>query len=162
MRGDVVRHSAGILLYRLRAEGVEVLIAHPGGPLWARRDLGAWSIPKGLLEVGEEAFAAAVREFREETGFELPDSSPLELGDVTLASGKQVTAWAMEGDVDPALLAGNLVEMTWPRGSGRHISFPEIDVVAWVTPDVAVEKLNPAQGEFVRRLTRRLGLEIAP
>ena len=157
-----MQHSAGILLYRVGAVGLEVLIAHPGGPLWARRDVGAWSIPKGLLEAGEEPFAAAEREFCEETGFELPSSTPLTLGHVTLASGKRVTAWGMEGDADPALLGGNLVEMTWPRGSGRRIRFPEIDVVAWVTPDVALEKLNPAQGEFVQRLTRRLRQEIAP
>ena len=157
-----MRESAGILLFRRVPGGLEVLIAHPGGPLWARRDRGAWSIPKGLVERGEDPYAAARREFIEETGFALPDAEPMALGSVTLASGKKVTAWALEGDADPQHLESNPVEMTWPRGSDRWITFPEIDRVMWAGPREAVDRLNPAQGAFVRRLAARLETQNAP
>jgi predicted NUDIX family NTP pyrophosphohydrolase len=150
------------MLYRVRGGELQVLIGHPGGPLWASRDAGSWSIPKGLLEPGEDVFAGAVREFIEETGFELPETPPIALDSVVQASGKRVTAWAVEGDADTALLTSNPVEMGWPRGSGRRITFPEIDRVIWAGIDEAVLRLNPAQIELVWRLAEKLGFEISP
>jgi len=147
--------SAGIALFRIRVE-IEMLIGHPGGPLWARRDKGSWSIPKGLVEAGEEPFEAAVREFTEETGFSLGAGPVIPLGTVTQRSGKRVTAWAVRGDADPMALSSNPVEMTWPRGSGRRISFPELDRVIWAGPEEARLKLNQAQADFVRRLHEKL------
>jgi predicted NUDIX family NTP pyrophosphohydrolase len=141
---------------------LQVLIGHPGGPLWAHRDSGAWSIPKGLLESGEDAFTAARREFVEETGFRVPRTAPMSLGTVVQASGKRVTVWALEGEADPALLVSSPVEMAWPRGSGHRVTFPEIDRVVWAGVDEALVKLNPAQTEFVRRLGEQLGLQIDP
>jgi predicted NUDIX family NTP pyrophosphohydrolase len=147
------------MLHRQR-EALQVLIGHPGGPLWARRDRGAWSIPKGLVEPGEEPFDAALREFEEETGFAIPAAPPIPLGTVVQASRKRVSAWAIEGDADPDLLSSDLIEMVWPRGSGRHIRFPEIDRVVWAGVDEATVKLNQAQGELVRRLVAELGRQI--
>ncbi|WP_124710690.1 NUDIX domain-containing protein [Gordonia insulae] len=152
MAQRTTRRSAGLLLFRRREQGIEVLIAHPGGPLWARKDDGAWSIPKGLLEPGEDAEATARREFAEEIGTPPPAGPIVELGDVTLASGKVVTGFAIEGDLDTTTVASNMFEMVWPPKSGRLQSFPEIDRAEWVHPDVARVKLNPAQAEFVDRL----------
>ncbi|MDL9945049.1 NUDIX domain-containing protein [Gordonia sp. ABSL11-1] len=146
------KRSAGLLLYRRRAGMTEVLIAHPGGPLWARKDDGAWSIPKGLYEAGEDAEATARREFAEELGSPAPHDPVVELGDVRLASGKVVTGFAAEGDLDAAGVVSNTFEMQWPPRSGRMQEFPEIDRAEWVSPDVARVKLNPAQAAFVDRL----------
>lgn len=146
--------SAGILLYRRRPTGLEVLIAHPGGPLWAGREDGAWSIPKGIVESGETPFAVARREFAEETGHD-PPSDPaayLSLGEVRTPTGKRIVAWAVEGDLDPATATSNTFEMPWPPGSGRRQAFPEIDRVAWVTPSEARRLLHAAQAAFVDRL----------
>lgn len=150
------KRSAGLLLYRRRAGMTEVLIAHPGGPLWARKDDGAWSIPKGLYEAGEDAEATARREFAEELGSPAPDGPVIELGEVTLKSGKIVTGFAVEGDLDAATIVSNTFEMQWPPRSGRTQEFPEIDRAEWVSPDVARVKLNPAQAAFVERLIHRL------
>jgi predicted NUDIX family NTP pyrophosphohydrolase len=150
--------SGGILLYRRRQGRLEVLLAHPGGPYWASRDAGAWTIPKGVAEAGEELAAVAVREFAEETGFELagiaadPSSPPVALGEVTLKSGKVVHGWAVEGDLDPAKATSNDAEIEWPPRSGRRIRVPEIDRVEWFSPDRARQKAHPAQAAFVDRL----------
>jgi predicted NUDIX family NTP pyrophosphohydrolase len=148
--------SAGILLHRAGSRGPEVLLVHPGGPFWARRDRGAWSIPKGELDEGEDPRACALREFAEETGTRLPDGALDELGSVKLKSGKVVTAFAVEGNLDPATIASNTFELEWPPRSGRVQAFPEIDRAAWFGLDAAREKLNLAQAAFVDRLEEQL------
>jgi predicted NUDIX family NTP pyrophosphohydrolase len=150
-------NSAGILLYRRREGAVQVLLVHPGGPFWARKDLGAWSIPKGELDEDEDPRACALREFAEETGTRLPDAALDELGSVKLKSGKLVLAFAVEGDLDPATIASNTFEMEWPPRSGRMQSFPEIDRAEWFDLAAAREKLNPAQAAFIDRLAERSG-----
>ncbi len=148
--------SAGILLYR-RTGGLEVLLAHPGGPLWARKDEGAWSIPKGEMDEGEDRQAAACREFLEETGHGVPPGPLVDLGSVTQRGGKVVHAWAIEGDLDASLLRSNTFEMEWPPRSGRTATFPEIDRFEWFRPADARRKINPAQAELIDRLERALG-----
>jgi predicted NUDIX family NTP pyrophosphohydrolase len=148
--------SAGILLHRRGERGTEVLLAHPGGPFWARKDLGAWSIPKGELDEGEDPRGGALREFAEETGTQLPDGALEELGSVKQKSGKLVVAFAVEGDLDPATLVSNTFEVEWPPRSGRIQEFPEIDRAEWFDLDTAREKLNPAQAAFVDRLDELL------
>ncbi len=149
--------SAGILAYRWRAETLEVLIAHPGGPFWAGKDDGAWSIPKGLVDAGEDLKDAAIREFAEETGCVVDDESVWPLGEVTLRSGKRVVGFAVENDCDPDLSVSNSFELEWPPRSGVVRSFPEIDRIEWVTPDVAQLKLNPAQVWFVEACVATVG-----
>ncbi len=151
------RRSAGILLYRLSGDEPEVLLVHPGGPFWAKKDAGVWSIPKGEYDDTEEPLACALREFEEETGTALEAEAPIELGSVTQRSGKVVSAWAAEGDLDPQTVESNTFELEWPPRSGRTAEFPEIDRADWFSLDVAREKLNPAQAEFVDRLAERLG-----
>jgi predicted NUDIX family NTP pyrophosphohydrolase len=136
--------SAGLLMYRRREGVLEVFLVHPGGPFWARKDAGAWSIPKGEIDRTEEPLAVARREFVEETGFPAEgDVQPL--APITQAGGKVVQAWAFEGDADPAKLRSNTFSIAWPPRSGRQTSFPEVDRAAWFRPDVAREKINPAQ-----------------
>lgn len=150
--------SGGILLFRHRAGRLEVLLAHPGGPYWAGRDAGAWTIPKGVAEPGEALEAVAIREFGEETGFDLtsvaadPGQQPIALGDVTLKSGKIVHGWAVEGDLDPAKASSNDAEIEWPPRSGKRIRVPEIDRVEWFDADEARTRMHPAQAAFVGRL----------
>ena len=144
--------SAGILLHRLRDGGTEVLLVHPGGPFWAGKDLGAWSIPKGELDEGEDPRACALREFAEETGTRLPDGALEELGTVKLKSGKLIEGFAVEGDLDAATVKSNTFEVEWPPRSGRTQSFPEVDRAEWFALDAARAKLNPAQAAFVDRL----------
>jgi predicted NUDIX family NTP pyrophosphohydrolase len=146
------RRSAGILLHRQGTGGREVLLVHPGGPYWARKDLGAWSIPKGEVDEDEDPRACALREFEEETGTRLPDAALEELGAVRLKSGKLVLAYAVAGDLDAAAVSSNTFEIEWPPRSGRAQSFPEIDRAGWFDLATAREKLNPAQAEFVDRL----------
>ena len=148
--------SAGVLLFRLQGESWAVLIAHPGGPFWRNRNTGAWSIPKGLVEAGEDLFQAALREFAEETGVTLEGGGAIELGSTELRSGKTVVAWAIQGDLDPDVLDSNLVRLEYPRGSGRYIEFPEIDEVRWCPLETAAELLNPAQVVFLDRLKESL------
>jgi predicted NUDIX family NTP pyrophosphohydrolase len=148
--------SAGLLLYRRVGTGIELFLARPGGPFWRNREEGVWTIPKGLVEAGEEPLAAAVREFREETGIE-PVEPFLELGSIRQKAGKVVHAWAWEGDADASLAKSNLARVEWPRGSGRWITYPEVDRCAWYTPDEARRLLNPAQAELVGRLEGALG-----
>ena len=137
--------SAGLLLHRRTAAGREVLIAHMGGPLWARRDEGAWSIPKGEFEDGEQALAVALREFAEEIGSPPPPGAAVELGEFRQPSGKRITSFALEGDIDVTAVRSNEFEMEWPRGSGRMRRFPEIDRAEWMTPDLARAKLVKGQ-----------------
>lgn len=144
------RRAAGLLVYRI-GRGLEVLIAHPGGPFWATRNEGAWSIPKGELEPGEDELAAACREFTEELSLPAPPGPFVSLGEVTQRSGKVVVAWAVEGHVEPDDIVSNTVEVEW---RGRRLTIPEIDRVAWVSPGEARRLLNPAQAEFVDRLER--------
>ena len=155
--------SAGILLYRRTPDGaldgVEVLIAHPGGPLWARKDEDAWTIPKGLTEPGESEIDPARREFAEEIGSPAPDGPVIALGEVTLKSGKVVIAFAIEGDLDTDTVHSNTFEMVWPPRSGKMQSFPEIDRAQWFSPDDAKRKLNPAQAVFVDRLLTALAAQ---
>jgi predicted NUDIX family NTP pyrophosphohydrolase len=153
----VARKSAGIILYRGSGATLEVLLVHPGGPFWSRRDAGAWSIPKGEYEEGEDPRACALREFEEETGTPLPPGELLELGDIRQKGGKMVTAWAAEGDLDADAVHSNTFRMEWPPRSGRWATFPEIDRAGWFGVDEARDKLNPAQAEFVDRLLERLG-----
>lgn len=143
--------SAGLLMFRRRGGALEVLLAHPGGPFWSRRDAAAWTLPKGEIGPGEEPLAAARREFAEETGFaSAPPFVPL--GELRQKSGKRISAWAFEGDADPATLASNTFEMEWPPRSGRTRSFPEIDRVAWFDPGVARAKLIAGQVPFIDAL----------
>jgi predicted NUDIX family NTP pyrophosphohydrolase len=128
-----------------------VFLAHPGGPFWRGRDLGAWTIPKGLVAAGEELLAAARREFQEETGI-APREPFLPLGSVRQKAGKLIHAWAWEGDADPAAIVSNTTSIEWPRGSGRSITYPEVDRCAWFEPGAARAKLNPAQAELIGRL----------
>jgi predicted NUDIX family NTP pyrophosphohydrolase len=144
--------SAGILLHRDGIGGIEVLLVHPGGPFWARKDLGAWSIPKGEVDEGEDPRACALREFAEETGTRLPETALDDLGSVKLKSGKLVLAFAVAGDLDAATVRSNTFELEWPPRSGRTQSFPEIDRAGWFSLDDARGRLNPAQAEFVDRL----------
>jgi predicted NUDIX family NTP pyrophosphohydrolase len=153
----VPRRSAGILLYRLAGDAPEVLLVHPGGPFWARRDAGVWSIPKGEYDEGEDPHGCALREFEEETGSALPPGRLIELGEVRQKSGKLVTAWAAEGDLDADAVQSNTFTMEWPPRSGRTAEFPEIDRAGWFGVEEAREKLNPAQADFLDRLLERLG-----
>jgi predicted NUDIX family NTP pyrophosphohydrolase len=150
----VARRSAGIVLHRSGAAGVEVLLVHPGGPFWARKDAGAWSIPKGEYEDGEDPLACALREFEEETGTRLDATDVVELGSVRQKSGKQVTAWAVAGDLDPATVRSNTFAMEWPPRSGRQAEFPEVDRAEWFGVEVAREKLVSGQVELLDRLVR--------
>ena len=152
----MAKRSAGLLLYRKRGEGIEVLLVHPGGPFWADRDAGAWSVPKGEVEIGEEGLAVARREFEEETGHSPPAGEPIDLGDIRQASGKVVHAWAVEGDLDPARVTSNTFTMEWPPRSGRQQEFPEVDRAQWFEPDDARRRMNSAQAELVDRLLARL------
>jgi predicted NUDIX family NTP pyrophosphohydrolase len=143
--------SAGLLLYRRSPARLEVFLAHPGGPFWHNRDAGAWTIPKGVAEPGEDLLAAACREFEEETGVH-PIGPFLPLGSIRQKAGKRVHAWAWEGDADPARVTSNTMLTEWPRGSGRLLSFPEVDRCAWFHPEAARVKINPPQSELIDRL----------
>ena len=147
--------SAGLLPFRRKDGALEVFLVHPGGPFWKNRDAGAWSIPKGLVGEGEELLAAAIREFQEETGFQ-PHGPYIPLGTVQQKAGKLIHAWAFEGDADPDQLRSNTTKIELPRGSGRWIEVPEVDRAAWFSPQVAREKINPAQAEFIDRLEAAL------
>jgi len=159
----VAAKSAGLLLYRRPPDaGLEVLIAHPGGPFWARRDEGAWSVPKGEYGDGDDPLAAAYREFREETGLDPPRAEPLALGELRQPGGKRVTVWALEGDLDVTHAVSNTFELEWPRGSGSVREFPEVDRVEWVGVDLARTKLLKGQVPFLDRLVAALSAERGP
>jgi predicted NUDIX family NTP pyrophosphohydrolase len=150
------KRSAGILLYRLSGDLPELLIVHPGGPYFVRRDLGVWSVPKGELDGAEDLLTAARREFEEEIGSPAPDTEVLDLGEVRQKNGKVVRAYAVEGDLDAAAVVSNTFEMEWPPRSGQVRRFPEIDRAEWCAPEVARQKLVPAQAAFVERLIEAL------
>jgi predicted NUDIX family NTP pyrophosphohydrolase len=145
------RTSAGLLMYRRRDGGLEVFLVHPGGPFWAKKDTGAWSIPKGEIDATEEPLAAARQEFSEETGF-AAEGAFRPLAPITQAGGKIVQAWAVEGDVDPAALRSNTFSIEWPPRSGRQQAFPEVDRAAWFPLDEARRKINPAQTALLDEL----------
>lgn len=151
--------SAGLLLFRRGGDAIEVFLAHPGGPFWRDRDAGAWTIPKGVVEEGEDLLDAARREFEEETSVQ-PLGPFLSLGSVRQKAGKLIHAWAWEGDADPATIVSNTMRTEWPRGSGRWIEFPEVDRCAWFDPATAKQRMNPAQAELVDRL--QAALAVAP
>jgi len=142
-------------MYRHRPDGIEVLLVHPGGPYWARKDVGAWSIPKGEVAEAEDALAAARREFREETGAAV-EGDAISLGEARQKSGKIICAFAIEGNLKADALVSNRFEMEWPPRSGRRASFPEVDRAEWFSPDAAMEKINPSQKVFIERLLTTL------
>jgi predicted NUDIX family NTP pyrophosphohydrolase len=147
------KHSAGLLFYRRRGRGIEVLLVHPGGPFWARKDEGVWSIPKGEYAPGEDPLAAARREFEEETGARA-EGEAVALGAFRQSSGKIVDAWAVEGDFDPTTLESNTFTMEWPPRSGRMREVPEVDRAAWFTPEEAARKLLKGQRPILEALLR--------
>jgi predicted NUDIX family NTP pyrophosphohydrolase len=153
----VTRTSAGILLYRAGGSAPEVLLVHPGGPFWQRKDAGVWSIPKGEYGEGQDPQACALREFEEEIGSPAPEGELINLGSVRQKGGKVVSAWALEGDVDADSITSNTFTMEWPPRSGRSAEFPEVDRAGWFGIDAAREKMVAAQAEFVDRLVEQLG-----
>jgi predicted NUDIX family NTP pyrophosphohydrolase len=148
--------SAGLLMYRRRPDGLEVFLVHPGGPFWAKKDAGAWSIPKGEYAEGEAPLDAAKREFLEETGF-TAEGDFVELGQVRQAGGKLVSAWAVEGDLDPAMLVSNVCLIDWPPRSGRKMEIPEVDRGEWFTVDAARDKILKGQVVFLDLLVQKAG-----
>ena len=151
----MVVHSAGILLFRFNGEQLEIFLAHPGGPYFANKDKGVWSIPKGLREGGEDMLATAKREFHEETGF-VVDGAFIELGMVKLHSGKRVHAWALEGDVDASKLVSNTFTMEWPKHTGQIREFPEMDTGVWFSEDEARVRITLGQLDLIDRLIDHL------
>ena len=150
--------SAGILLFRRTAAGIEVLLVHPGGPFWAKKDAGAWSIPKGLVDEREDLLAAAKREFLEETGMAV-EGAFLDLGAHKRPGGKTIRAFGLEGDFDPASLKSNTFSLEWPPRSGKIAEFPEVDRAAWLSIDEALQKATKGQKPIIEALTRKLGAE---
>jgi predicted NUDIX family NTP pyrophosphohydrolase len=148
--------SAGLLMFRRQADAIEALLVHPGGPFWAKKDLGAWSIPKGEYTEDEDPLAAALREFQEETGIR-PDGQFIPLGQIRQPGGKLVTAWAFAGDCDAAEIKSNLFSMEWPKGSGRMQQFPEVDRGEWFPLPDAQRKILKGQLGFLHRLAEHLG-----
>jgi len=148
--------SAGILLYRDCDTGHEVFLVHPGGPYWEQKDFGAWSIPKGMAEAGEELLDAAKREFREETGFDPPEGPLAPLGSIVQPSGKVVEVWSVRGDCDPAALRSQTISVEWPPRSGRRRTFPEVDRGAWFRLEEARRRIAPGQRGFLTALERAL------
>ncbi|HEX2918706.1 MAG TPA: NUDIX domain-containing protein [Edaphobacter sp.] len=149
------KRSAGLLMYRRNDDALEVFLVHPGGPFWAKKDLGAWTIPKGEYTDDEEPLAAAIREFREETGF-IAEGAFLPLGEIRQAGGKLVTVWALEGDCDPAALVSISFEMEWPPRSGQRASFPEVDRGAWFSLPEARAHILASQQPLLDRLAHRM------
>jgi predicted NUDIX family NTP pyrophosphohydrolase len=150
------KRSAGVLMYRHGASGLELLLVHPGGPFWKNKDLGAWSIPKGEYADGEDPLVVAKRELEEETGAR-PSGEFRPLGDVVQGGGKIVTGFALAGDFDPATLRSNTFELEWPPKSGRKVSFPEVDRAQWFSPAEARAKILKGQSELITRLLRAIG-----
>lgn len=156
------KRSAGILLYRRQPTEAQVLLVHPGGPFWSKKDLGAWFIPKGELEAGEEPLAAARREFFEELGSPPPTGEPLALGSVKNKSGKLIFAWALQGDFDLSTFKSNTFSLEWPPRSGKMCDFPEVDRARFFGLAEAAEKLHPAELPLLERLVTLAQLESEP
>ncbi len=152
-----MKRSAGLLLWRRGESGVEVLLAHPGGPLFARKDDGNWTIPKGELDPGEDELAAARREFGEELGIPVPAGEPVLLGEVRQSSGKVNVIWALEGDPGPFEVTSNLFDLEWPPRSGKIGQYPEVDRAAWYPIGEAAAKLFVSQRSFIERLAELIG-----
>ena len=157
MSAQSLRRSAGILLHRGRGDELEVLLVHPGGPAWSKRDVGAWSIPKGEYADLEDPLAAARREFEEELGTPPPDADAEDLGEIRQRSGKRVRGWALAGDLDVSTVVSNTVDFEWPPRSGRSIEIPEVDRAEWFRLDAAREKINVGQVPLLDRLEQLLG-----
>jgi predicted NUDIX family NTP pyrophosphohydrolase len=154
------KYSAGILVYKTDDQNhLMVLLVHPGGPFWAKKDLGVWSVPKGEHEPDEELLVAAKREYQEETGQPLPDGKYIDLGKFERKDGKTISAWAVQSDVDVSTVISNKFEMEWPPHSGQRQSFPEVDRAGWFSLDEAVTKLSSGQAIFLSRLAEKLGVE---
>lgn len=149
-------------MYRWAGRVPELLLVHPGGPFWAKKDIGAWSIPKGEFDPEEDPLQAAKREFAEELGVPPPDGPYLDLGQIAQSGHKTVIAFAVEGDFDPEALKSNLFEMEWPPKSGQSRSFPEVDRAGWFTPGDACERILPRQAPLIDRLLARLGSAAKP
>jgi predicted NUDIX family NTP pyrophosphohydrolase len=150
------KKSAGIILYRFTKDQLEVLLVHPGGPFWAKKDLNAWSIPKGEFEEGEDPLESAKREMREETGMEV-EGTFIELTPVKQKSGKLVFAWAIKGDFDPVKIKSNEFEMEWPPRSGEKKKFPEVDKAGWFTTEEGAKKMVEGQIPLIKELERIVG-----
>ena len=151
----VSKRSAGLLMYREGRDGIEVFLVHPGGPFWAKKDHGVWTLPKGEYDEDEESLAAAKREFQEETGF-VPNGTFVELGSIRQKSGKIVIAWAVEGDCDPAQLTSNTCEIEWPPRSGKRLEIPEIDRGSWFSAQTARIYIRPEQIPLLEALESRI------
>jgi predicted NUDIX family NTP pyrophosphohydrolase len=156
------KHSAGILLFRRTDSSAEVLLGHPGGPFWKKKDKGAWSVPKGEYEAEEDPLAAACREFQEETGQAVPDGERLDLGEMKRKDGKVIHVWAIEGQIDERHIMSNTFEIEWPPKTGQLQSFPEIDRAAWFLLSEAPIKMHQGQHIFIERLAEHLDLELTP
>lgn len=152
----VAKRSAGLVVFRRADAAIEVLLGHMGGPFWERRDVGAWSIPKGEIDADEHPLAAARREFAEELGLPPPTGPTIDLGDVRQSGGKVVSAWAVEGDVDPVAVRPGTFHLEWPPRSGQWRAFPEVDRVAWFDIAAASERIVTGQRELLTRLDARL------
>jgi predicted NUDIX family NTP pyrophosphohydrolase len=156
----MAKQSAGILLYRRKNSTIEVLLVHPGGPFWAKKDEHAWSIPKGELAEGEDPLTAARREFREELGLPVPEGEPVDLG-VVKRSSKAVYIWALQGDLDTTKVRSNTIEIDWPPRSGQKLSIPEVDRAEWVSLSLAQQKLVKGQLDFIGRLAEKLQVDLS-
>ncbi len=150
--------SAGILMYRLSGESIEVFLVHPGGPFWAKKDAGSWSIPKGEYDPGEDALSAARREFNEETGFDV-DGDFIPLAPIRQKSGKIISVWAVEGTADATAVRSNTFRVEWPPRSGRQAEFPEVDRAGWFNTGEARMKLTSGQAPFIDSLCARIGID---
>ena len=151
-----MKHSAGLLLYRIRDNRPEVFLVHPGGPFWKNKDIASWSIPKGEVAEGEDPLQTAKREFAEETGFAIPDGVPIALSQIGQSGNKIVSTWYLQGDVDPAAVRSNLFQMEWPPKSGKNQQFPEVDKAAWYGLDEAKVKVHKGQIPIIEELERIL------
>ena len=156
------KQSAGLLVYRKRNFQTEVLLVHPGGPFWSKKDLGAWSIPKGEYDESEDSLGAAKREFEEETGQPAPHENPIDLGEIKRRDGKIIKAWAVLGDLDVSAISSNKIKIEWPPRSGKQMEIPEVDRADWFIISKAGPKMHRGQDEFINRLAAHLQVSLEP